>query len=310
MNRPKVLVTGNNTIDLVFVCDRAPLVGEKGQAKQFAAIAGGQAANAAVALSSLGIPTEYAGCFGEDYYGTLSGKSLTDCGIETVRCVRKNCPQHLATITVSENDNERTIVMYRDPRISADDFEPDESWLTDVAVVYTDGHELGIAKKLAKLARSQNVPMLADAENAEGAKMLLPDLSSLIAPERVILELAMSTDLDEALRRVHARGPMIVIATMGKKGSRGYDAHTGSLISIEAHPCSVVDSTGAGDAYHAGYIAAVMAGMGMQDAMSYAARVASAACECLGPRVTTERLRERGLHPTGQFVRPERGKAI
>ena len=214
MNEPKVLVIGNNTIDLVFVCERLPRVGEKCQATEFGCVAGGQAANAAVTLRGLGIAVNYAGCFGDDQYGQMSKRSLLACGIDLTRsATRLQCPHHLASIVVSSSDNERTITMFKDPRIAADDLEPDAAWLKEVAVVFTDGHERMLSRKLATMARKKGIPMLADAENAEGAKVILEDLSSLIAPEEVILELAGIADLRAALQHIVSAGPAVAIAT-------------------------------------------------------------------------------------------------
>lgn len=304
MSEPKVLVVGNNTIDLVFVCERLPSVGEKCQVNEFRSIAGGQAANVAVALRGLGVPVEYVGCFGDDSYGEMSRQSLVSCGIDVSRCiVRQHCPNHLASIVVSSSDSERTIVMYKDPRIIADVFEPDSSWLDGIGLVYTDGHEPMFSRKLGSLTRREGIPMLADAEKAEGVQMLLADLSSLIAPEKVILELTGEASLEDALQHTVSSGLAVVIATMGENGAVGFSPRLG-VIKTPAFKCDVRDTTGAGDAFHAGYIAAVFRGASMEDAMRQAARVASAACECLGPRVDFALLRERGLVTDNQLLMP------
>ncbi|HVW66350.1 MAG TPA: carbohydrate kinase family protein [Candidatus Peribacteraceae bacterium] len=309
MKQPKVLVVGNNTIDLVFVCERGPSLGEKGQALEFRCISGGQAANVAVALRRLGVPVEYVGCFGDDQYGELSKESLRACGVELSRCItRPSCPQHLASITVSATEAERTIVMYKDKRIFANDIEPDQSWLKGVAIVYTDGHELMLSDKLAILAQICNIPMLADAENEDAIRGLLPKISSLIAPSKVIQRLVSDNRLESAIAAASELGPNIVIATMGARGSIGFSRDNG-IARVAAEACEVMDTTGAGDAYHAGYIAAVLSGSRMEEAMRVGAKVASVACESLGPRVESAQLEQKGLLDSfvSNLTYPKRG---
>jgi sugar/nucleoside kinase (ribokinase family) len=142
---------------------------------------------------------------------------------------------------------------------------------------------------------------MADAEDASSeTAALLPHLTSLIAPREVILALGRSSDVVTAARTLFADGPAVVVATMGAQGAEGVTA-SGEHQRVPAVPCEVVDTTGAGDAFHAGYVAAALRGSRFAACIEFAARVAAAKCETSGPTVAVARLAAlaRELPPAG-----------
>ena len=110
-SRPRVLVIGNNTIDLVFSNVDNVALNSKSIASKFDVYAGGQAANVAYSLQCLGAQVSYVGIFGNDNFGVLSKNSLEEIGIETDHSNTLDLPNQIAVILVDKAGN-RSIVMH------------------------------------------------------------------------------------------------------------------------------------------------------------------------------------------------------
>jgi sugar/nucleoside kinase (ribokinase family) len=110
---------------------------------------------------------------------------------------------------------------------------------------------------------------------------------SAVAPGRdVVIELAQQGGPGRA-----------VIATDGERGAWGIGAGDERDMPIHAAalPVAVCDSTGAGDAFHAGFVKALLDGREWREAMDFATRLGACACATPGPAVTRESLQRCGL---------------
>ncbi|NTX05882.1 MULTISPECIES: carbohydrate kinase family protein [unclassified Myxococcus] len=286
----EVLVIGNNTVDIVFSTRDALVTDGKVQADGLRFFGGGQGANVAAMLGALGVRTRYFGVFGGGDFGRLARGSLVESGVVVEGSLTvADCPQHSAAIIVDTTHGTRSLVMHKDARLRMDGIPADAAPLEQCGLVYLDGHEPAFSRALAKRARAQGLPVLADAEVAEEARPLLPYLTSLVAPGKVLRELTGERELSAAARTLLAGGLRVVVGTLGAEGCEGWTAQ-GEHHRVAAERCEVVDTTGAGDAFHAGYIAAVQAGHGFGEALRFATKVAAVKCGVPGPRAGVDRL--------------------
>ncbi|MGE7388364.1 carbohydrate kinase family protein [Streptomyces sp. NPDC004126] len=286
MHPSDVVVIGFNTMDLVFTGREALRPDQKVHADSLTQHAGGQGSNAAVDLAGLGLAVHYVGMFGDDAWGERVRASMTDAGITVDGSVTvPDCPNHVAVVAVDTTSGTRSIVMCKDPRLTAPaDLVPSAA-LRRTRAFYTDGHEFEASVAAAELARSLGVRVFADLEVArEDAARLLAHVDELAAPLEVVRTLAGTDDEAEALARVRALGPAVVIATKGADGCTGLDEE-GRHFQAAAFPAEVVDSTGAGDAFHAGFLAARLRGASVQEAAAFGNRAGALKCGHPGPRV-------------------------
>ena len=283
--KEKVLVIGFNTADIVLRINDSLKVGEKSYANSINYYGGGQAANCAYTLAKLGYNVRYIGKFGDDINGKLAMNSLKDVGVcLDGSTIIENCANHVGVITVDTSSGERTIVMMKDEQLGMSNEELIPNDLLDTTILYTDGNESEFTLKAAKLAHELGVKVVADLERIDNYIIKsLPYISVLIAPIKIINELAGTDNVELSLKKLNSIID-VVVATEGSNGSTGIDSN-GEIIHVDAEECEVVDTTGAGDAFHAGYIAATLEKMSFVDSLKHAAHIARKKCEVSGPRI-------------------------
>ncbi len=86
---------------------------------------------------------------------------------------------------------------------------------------------------------------------------------------------------EEYIARFHDMGPEVVVLTMGMRGT--LVAHHGQIEHVPARPVPVVDATGAGDAFWAGFLTALLDGKPLRRCALFAREVAERKLARVGP---------------------------
>ena len=280
-----VLCVGRNSVDFVFDVD---LAGVRADAKQRTSdpvvLIGGQCVNAAASLAALGASVTYLGMIGGDAGGACVMDFLRERGIASAAVeVAEGLANPCAYILVDRDSGERSIVETAAPEFPGLSGNVSDDIWAATTHVYFDGHETEASLKIAREARRRGVTTTTDVEVVTPETLaLLRLVDTAIVPGSVAAEIAGSDDHTDMLAGLAALGGHRHIVTMGTEGAFGA-LRNGPLVSIPAVHAQVIDTTGAGDAFHAGFIFADMAGASFELAMSFAARVAALACEYLGP---------------------------
>lgn len=278
---------GLNAVDHLIVVSEYPAFDTKTRFSEYERSAGGQTASAMVALQRLGLNTAYAGRFGSDDDGRFGLLSLEYEGVnldfvETI----EGADNQVAFIIIDSRSGERTIIWDRDERLS---YRPDEVPLelaTRGRVLHLDAHDPPACAVMAKAAREAGAIVTADIDNIyEGLPGLLPLIDVLITSSQFPHRLTGISDERASLVELKARyGCAIVGATLGTRGAIIYV--DGKF--IESPACEVPggcrDTTGAGDAFHAGFIYGVLRGEELEVCMTLGNAVAALKCRSLGAR--------------------------
>ena len=272
-----VLCVGHASYDLVFSVPYHPNQDEKIVADNLLGCGGGPAANAAVTAARLGFKAAFAGYLGSDTFGDSHYAELQNHGVDTRFVTRGDSPTPLSTILVKP-DGKRALINYKgDTQALAVD-AIDFAKLTTKIVLF-DGHEPHIS--LALLTQlDPNTPTILDAGSLhQGTQLLMDKVDYLVCSEKFALQYA--GDVKIALEKLAALSANVVI-TLGEHGliwRRGYE--TGQF---PAPPVSAIDTTGAGDAYHGAFAAAVAANMGWSEVLRYASAAGALCCTKMGAR--------------------------
>jgi len=115
-----------------------------------------------------------------------------------------------------------------------------------------------------------------------GVADLIPQCTDVIGAEAFATDLAGNADRPDALRSLRARGPRRVGTTLGRAGVLGLDED--GLRHVPAFRMDALDTTGAGDAFHAGYAWSLAAGGDFVANLRSGAAVAALQCRAYGGR--------------------------
>jgi len=280
---------GLNAVDHLVVVNAYPAFDTKVRLREHMQSAGGQTASAMAALQRLGLSTAYAGRFGSDAEGRFGFAALKDEGvdIEFAESV-EGAHNQIAFIIIDERNGERTIIWDRDERLA---YQPDEApveFASRGRVLHLDAHDPPACARMARAAREAGVIVSADIDNIyAGLPELLPDIDVLISSKEFPRRLTGIVDERASLIEVKARyGCRIVGMTLGVRGAVIY--MDGAFVESPAFavPGGCRDTTGAGDAFHAGFIYGMLHGEEVEASMRLANATAALKCRALGARTS------------------------
>lgn len=278
---------GLNSIDFLTVVAEHPRPNSKQRIQRFARLPGGQAATAMVTCARLGWRARYIGRFGDDDNGRLGRQSLVEEGVDvSAAATADGATNGFAVILVDARSGDRTIMWDRHPGLAMTRADVPVDAVRSGRVLLVDCHETDAATCAAQTAREAGVPTVIDVERVR------PGISELLEQIDVIIAAAdfpgalTGKSLGEALG-VLARDfrAALVCATLGREGSLAFCQ--GREIRTPAFHVPVVDTTGAGDVFRGGFIAAWLLHEGtaeVEELLAYANAVAALKCRMLGAR--------------------------
>jgi sulfofructose kinase len=299
-----VVGVGLNATDTIIRIPHFPAFNSKVEFRSAEVLPGGQVASAMVACTKWGLATRYVGKIGDDDAGQLQRREMQLAGVEAHWVVVPNCQSQTAFILVDEGSGERTILWKRDPRLELLPEEICREWVVRSKLLHVDGHDCRAAAAAARWAREAGIPVLADLDNLyQGLEALLENVDYLIAsrefPGRITGEPNLLYSLPEVARRFGCR---VTAATLGANGVLAWDSL--KFHYVTAFAVDTVDTTGAGDIFHAGFAYALIRGYPLPQALEFSCAAAALSCMAPGARggiATLDQiaclLRTGGRHP-------------
>ncbi|HEV7842549.1 MAG TPA: PfkB family carbohydrate kinase [Pyrinomonadaceae bacterium] len=280
---------GLNAVDHLVVVSEYPSFNSKVPLKQHVQAAGGQTATAMVTLQRLGFNTSYAGRFGSDAEGSFGLASLKDEGVDTSFAeVVEGAHNQIAFIIIDERNGERTIIWDRDERLAYSREEAPVALATRGRVLHLDAHDPPACVEMARAACDVGAIVCADIDNIyEGLSELLPLIDILISSTEFPLRLTGIADERKALLEIKARyGSAIVGLTCGTGGA--LLLCDGQFVESNAYrvPGGCRDTTGAGDAFHGGFLYGLLRGLDVETTLRIANATAALKCRSLGARTS------------------------
>lgn len=312
-----VLAIGNAIVDVVRRCDDAFLrsaPGSKGQVtlvpssddirkilgklKPGIEVAGGGATNTAVGVAYLGGTSAFVGRVAEDEYGRIFRHDIVSAGVAfpslATAVAGKETAHALVLVTP---DGRRTIFTFLgcSSEIDRTLIEPD--YLSRAKIVFAEGYLMDRPDAKAALLRALSVAnasgkrfsmSLSDAQCVERHRtdfqhLVRSGIGVLFANEAEIKALYDTPSLDEAMHRL-AKDAKIAVVTRSAKGASILSE--GSVLHVPAERVEkVVDATGAGELYAAGFLYNLARGKPLE------------ACGRLGAFAAAEILRVMGARP-------------
>ena len=278
---------GLNAVDHLVVVPTYPEFDSKIRFTEHRNCPGGQTATAMVALQRLGLQTAYAGRFGADGEGEFGLSAIRDEGVNIAFAeVVSGARNQVAFIVIDARNGERTIIWDRDDRLAYGPTEAPVSLATRGRVLHLDAHDPPACVTMARAAHEAGVIVSADIDNVyDGLLELLPLIDILISSRELPHRVTGIADERTSLVEMKARyGCALVGMTMGKRGALLYC--DGQFLESPAYevPGGCHDTTGAGDAFHGGFLYGLLRGDTIETSLKLANATAALKCRELGAR--------------------------
>ena len=273
---PRVICAGHVNWDVTLRVDRLPGSDDEAAVRSRTGGGGGSAANVAAALVGLGVTATLLGSVGEDHHGRAAREELQSVGVDC---------SHVRTVA-DATTAVKYLVVGRDAEAfllgcdgANEAFAGDD--LPAAALASADHLHLTSQPPATALA-------LAERASAAGATVSFD-------PGRRVADRAFGDALDaadlvflnerEAVRAMDAHGTLGDGRVVLKRGAEGAEFRTAE--HTHAHPgfpVDAVDSTGAGDAFAAGFVAARLDGAEADRALAVANACGAIAVRDAGAR--------------------------
>ena len=289
---------GTNAVDYLIVVPEYPKFDSKIRLTEYVQSAGGEIATATVGLRRLGLNTSYAGRFGTDREGDFGLQSLRD---ETVNVdfaeQITGARSQIAFIVIDERNGERTVIWERDERLSYSERDAPLEAAALGKVLHFTTHDARACLEMARRAKAENTIVSIDIDNIfEGVEELLPFVDIFVSSAEFPEKLVGINDKKESLREINRRfGCAVVGMTLGENGSLVLCENDFIESRGFSVPGGCKDTTGAGDAFRAGFLYGLIEGETVENASKMANAVAALKCRALGARTalpTREELSE------------------
>ena len=235
-------------------------------------MSGGSAANTMAGIASLGGGAAFIGKVKDDQLGAIFAHDIRAAGVAfRTRPARGGAPTARCLIFVTP-DAQRTMNTYLGASVELGPEDVDEALIAAAQVTYLEGylwdrpHAKDAFRKAARIAHEAgrkvaltlSDPFCVERHRAEFQELVRGPVDILFANEAEIKSLYETQSFDEALQRVR-RDCKIAALTRSEKGSVVVEGDQVHIVDA-AKVTRVVDTTGAGDMYAAGFLFGYTAG--------------------------------------------------
>lgn len=243
---------------------------------------GGTSAGKALHLAELGIESRLHAFVGDDDAGREVVSALSSAGVRLHAHSSARTERHVNLMTPA---GERVSLYVATPSEASDQSVTamaDAIAAADVAVVDLSGVGVWLAER--RLGGEVGAPIWTDLHDYDGMSEFHEPF--VRAAEVVFMNDDATEDPWALMAGCLDRGPRLAVCTLGSRGAIALSA-SGERASVPAHPVSVVDTNGAGDAFFAGFLAASLGGASLEGCLDAGARqaVVALSSEHLHPAV-------------------------
>ncbi len=314
-----ILAIGNAIVDIMAPCDDAflathalnkggmmlvdadqskALYDAMGPARE---ISGGSAANTLAGMAGMGNTCAFIGQVADDQLGTIFAHDIRAVGIDFCTPARESEPPTASCIILVTPDGQRTMNTF----LGASQYLPetaiDKQMIADSAILYLEGYlwdpeeprnAMRSAIDTARAAGRKVAFTLSDAfvidryRSDFNALIDESQIDILFSNEGEIASLTQNDDFNGAVAALAPKVPTLVV-TRGERGAIAVQG--GTRYEVAAEPIdTLVDTTGAGDSFAAGFLSGMSAGKDMDSCLKMGAVAAAEIISHMGARPETD----------------------
>jgi sugar/nucleoside kinase (ribokinase family) len=279
-----VVGMGLNSVDFLTVVPEFPARNSKMRIQQFSKQGGGQVATAMVALARWGVKTKYIGKVGGDELGSFSLDTIREEEVDiSSATIELHANNQFAMILVDGVSGERTILWDRDERLMYREGELKKKDICSGKILHLDGHDIRAAIRSAQWAKKEGIPTVIDIDKVEPLTgKLVGQIDFVVTSSRFPTLMTGISDREKALIELQKQTSGFLCSTLGHEGAMALV--NGEIIYVKGFKIKAVDTTGAGDVFHAGFIYGLLQNWELVEILRFANAVAALKCLDLGGR--------------------------
>lgn len=263
---------------IMTLIDEARAVELYGAVGEMQQVSGGSAANTIAGIAMLGARTAYVGKVKDDMLGAVFARDIRDIGAEYETPLAPASDEHETgrCVVLVSPDGERSMSTYLgvSEALGPDDIDPE--MMAQAKWIYLEGYRFDGAASVAafdkaiqatkaaggKVSITLSDPFCVDRHRDAFRKLIADHTDLLFANEHEVKSLYQTDDLDEAVKRVQ-KDVAIAAITLSEKGACIVTPEEVHMVPTVA--TKVVDATGAGDLFAAGFLAGLVKGRSLVD---------------------------------------------
>jgi sugar/nucleoside kinase (ribokinase family) len=266
---PDVLVLGEANVDLIArAADPMPVYGQEKLLHDLALTVGSSACIFACQAAKLGLRTALVSVVGDDEFGRYLLRALGECGVDTARVERSSRLKTGVTLSLT-TPGDRAMLTYPGTIGALESAAVDPRWLEQARHVHVASYFLqaalaaGLPELLARARRAGTTVSLDTgwdpAERWDGGlQATLAEVDLFLPNETEALNISGQASVWAALAELAGRIPTVAV----KLGAEGAIARSGAeMAQVPAIAVEVVDTTGAGDSFDAGFVYGYLQGL-------------------------------------------------
>lgn len=256
---------------------------------------GGSAANTASGIANMGVHTSYIGMVGNDELGRFYEQDMQDNNISTHIFRNDEIATGLALALVSP-DGERTFATHLGAAVTLSAENITSDLFSDFDYLHIEGYLISnndLFNKILKCGKQANCKISIDLasynvveENLEYLRRVCKGVHIIFANEDEARAFSGKKDPEEALEFISQYSDIAVVK-IGAKGS--LISHEGMVYRISETQRNKIDTTGAGDLYAGGFLAALCGGKDFNQCGKWGSILAGNVIEIMGTKMDSER---------------------
>lgn len=275
--------------------DSAGRILERLSGQEYKCVPGGSAANTVAAAARLGMGGGFIGKVGKDTVGKLYGRVMEDDGVKAY-LLEGSLPSARAVTFITPPDGERTFATYLGAALEFLAAELREEMFEGYDYLHVEGYLMqcgDVVERAVEIAKGKGMTISFDLGSCgivgnfhERVCRIVADYADIVFANEQEAGTISGKGREEALRWIYSLMASESKMAVVKLGGEGSLVMAGGNISvIGAVPARAVDTTGAGDAYAAGFLYAHSRGAAPALCGEIGSLLASRVVEAIGPKL-------------------------
>ena len=286
-----VIGIGMCAVDNLFLVPQPPAFGRRVMAAEYSRQGGGPVATAMVTLACLGADVSFVGKVGDDEDGDFIRADFLKYGVDISHLItEKDAKSCVVLVLVDQKTGERCFTPRKETFSPLSVDELDKEFITSALILHLDDpDEASITA--AKWALEAGMQVVYDGGwYDENAHKLLELTNVAIISEFFAERFKPNSPPEKITQELYEMGRSIAIVTLGERGCVG--TYSEGTFRFPAFQTKVVDTTGAGDAFHGAFIYGMLQKWDVLKTVEFASAVATLNCQKLGGRAAIPNLEE------------------